>query len=350
MNSTQWHRHCVAAEPAEPVPLTKAQWLRLSGAEVEHHRDQLRQWIRNLHIDSSELAGIEATLTSVVEANSESPPGAKQLVAVTGPNALGKSTLVKRWARSRYRYWIRDASVELDFLPVWAPTPDVEADLCPVVWVNLQSSARIKEFDSQFLEFFGLPGEGVTRSLTTRMIRAAERHGVKVLVVDDAHLLKTNWKGGRDVLDHVKHINTELGEQGASIVLIGANLAGGDIVIDPQIAGRLRLITLPMYGADTSADQERWQRLLLDVEDKLLPHLPAGKPGMLESELAGPLWKRTQGYIGDLARLVIEASIHANADGTHAIKPRHLAAVQLSARAHAAEEALSRPQRSNGIG
>lgn len=349
MNSIQWHRQCVAKEPAEPFPLTKTQWSRLSDAELEAHRTQLRQWIRNLYIDSPELAEIEATLTAVVDANSESPPGAKQLVAVTGPNALGKSTLVKRWARSRYRHWIQDGSVELDSLPVWAPTPDVEADLCPVVWVNLHSSARIKEFDAQFLEFFGLPGEGVTRSLSTRVIRAAARHGVKVLVVDDAHLLKTNWKGGRDVLDHVKHINTELGEQGASIVLVGANLAGGDIVTDPQIAGRLRLVTLPTYGTVTRAEQERWQRVLVDVEDKLLPHLPAGTPGMLESDLAGPLWKRTQGYIGDLARLIAEAVINANADGSHSISARHIAAVPLSARAESGEEDMNRQKpRSNG--
>lgn len=233
---------------------------------------------------------------------------------------------------------------------MWAPEPGIEADLCPVVWVNLHSSARIKEFDAQFLEFFGLPGEGVARNLSNRMIRAAARHGVKVLVVDDAHLLKTNWKGGRDVLDHVKHVNTELGEQGASIVLVGANLAGGEIVTDPQIAGRLRLVSLPTYELGTSAERTRWQRLLADVEDKILPHLPEGKPGMLEADLAGMVWKRTQGYIGDLARLVAEATINANSDGTHSINARHIAAVPLSVRAESGEEDLNRQkQRPSGV-
>lgn len=345
MDAYQWHRQCLESEPREPARRTKQQWTRLCDRELEECRGELRRWIRTLNIDTPEFEGIETTLTAVVDANSETPPGAKQLVAVTGPNALGKSTLVKRWARNRYRNWIPSEVAEQDSLPVWTPSPDVEADLCPVVWVNLHSSARIKEFDAQFLEFFGLPGEGVARSLSTRVIRAAARHGVKVLVVDDAHLLKTNWKGGRDVLDHVKHINTELGEQGASIVLVGANLSGGDIVTDPQIAGRLRLITLPTYGLDTSADRTRWQQLLADVEDKVLPHLPDGRPGMLESELAGTLWKRTQGYVGDLARLIAEATINANADGTHSISSGHIAAVPLSARAESGEEYLNRQKR-----
>src|SRR6476619_6109401 len=99
MDAYQWHRHCLEVEPVEPARTTKQQWARLSDQELEERRGELRRWIRTLNIGTPELESIDSTLTAVVDANSESPPGAKQLIAVTGPNALGKSTLVKRWAR-----------------------------------------------------------------------------------------------------------------------------------------------------------------------------------------------------------------------------------------------------------
>lgn len=88
MDSLQWHRHCVANDPSEPLPMTRSQWARLSDPELDRCRAELRLWIRNLHIETPELAGIESALTAVVDANCESRPGAKQFVTVTGANAL----------------------------------------------------------------------------------------------------------------------------------------------------------------------------------------------------------------------------------------------------------------------
>lgn len=333
MDSQIWHDFCTRPACPEPNPLTLAQWERLSGAARADHTAQLRQWLRQIYLQTGELAGIAQVISDVVDANSESPSGAKDIAVVTGKNAVGKSTLIKGWARQRYNDWTAHAARDARGRPIWNPDVKTEADLCPVVWINLHSSARIKEFDSQILEFFGLPGEGVIRNLSNRVVRAAERHRVRVLVIDDAHLLKTNWKGGRDVLDHVKHINTELGEIGATLVLVGANLEGGDLVEDPQIAGRLKLIAFPQYEIDGLEEQRAWQRIVRDIEELLLPHLPGGRPGMLFTELAGELWFRTQGYLGDLTKLLCEATLAAINDRTHAIRAEHLETVILSSRA-----------------
>ena len=56
---------------------------------------------------------------------------------------------------------------------------------------------------------------------------------------------------------------------------------------------------LPQYEIDTAEEQCAWQRIVRDLEDQVLPFLLAGKPGMLFTELAGELWCRTQGYLGD---------------------------------------------------
>jgi hypothetical protein len=70
-----------------------------------------------------------------------------------------------------------------------------------------------------------------------------------------------------------------------------------------------------------------------ELEDKVLPHLPNGKRGMLFMQLAGELHYRTQGFLGDLTELVADATLAAVADGSYAIAPRHLDGVVLAERA-----------------
>lgn len=56
---------------------------------------------------------------------------------------------------------------------------------------------------------------------------------------------------------------------------------------------------------------------------------------------AGLIWRRSQGYVGDTARLLAAATHEAGLDGTFALTPDHLRAPMLSSRAHGAELRLS---------
>ncbi|WP_235682761.1 TniB family NTP-binding protein [Mycolicibacterium alvei] len=323
------------------------QWNQLSDGERARHIEQLASWLGHLYVQTPELTGITDAMTAMVGTNTQSPPGAKDIGLLTGKNTVGKSTLMKKWAKRNYRDWTRSAELDRRGRPVWYPTLGTEADLNPVVWINLPPGAMIKEVDAEILEFFGLPAEGVRRKLTNSVVRAAEQHRVRVLVVDDTQFLKTNWKGGRDVLDHVKHINTELGEIGASVILIGADLENSDLVTDPQIAGRLKMFRFPRYTIDDLDEQRVWQQILRDIENTLLAHLPAAEPGVLFLKLAGELWHRTQGFLGDLTKLISGATLAATLDGSHTIELRHLNAVALSKRAELEHnaQAQSAPQR-----
>jgi hypothetical protein len=72
--------------------------------------------------------------------------------------------------------------------------------------------------------------------------RHSPLHGVKLVILDDAHMLRTHLKQGQATLDAIKAIATELGEVGGMMILVGAwTGADSDLLDDPQIRGRLSL-------------------------------------------------------------------------------------------------------------
>jgi hypothetical protein len=191
----------------------------------------------------------------------------------------------------------------------------------------------VKALESQVLDFHRLPSDSTAHATTRSAIKAVIRHRAQVVVIDDVNLLRTEWGRTRPVLDHIKFLNTVLGETNASLVLVGADLIGGGLLNDPQIQGRSKTILVTQYEIDEPDEQRAWQRLIRDIEKQLLPHLPAGRAGMLYRDLAGEIWFRTQGYFQDLKELICEATLAATDDGTHRIVRAHLDAVTLSDRA-----------------
>lgn len=342
MTAHRWHQASIAKEVEAPDHLN-AEELRSATAEVrERYSAQVRKWYRAQFFTTPDREAIARQLSETVRANDDSLPGAKTFMSVTGPNGAGKSTFVKRWAMGRYR------ELALEFptsgpegSPVWHSDPKTEHDVFPVCWVNLPSAAKVKDLNSVILEFLGLPGEGVARLQTGRVLGAFERHLVRLLVIDDAHLLNTGHRIGREVLDHVKVLNTELGELGASIVLVGANLEGGELLTDPQIAARLKTHFLGPLEIDTSEERLQWQTMLVAQECALAPYLPGLSTGVLHDEFAGLLWKRTQGYLGDVRELLTECAGRAIEDGSGTITGARIRAVPLSSRAEAREAALA---------
>jgi hypothetical protein len=333
MDSQLWHDYCTSDLPHEPQRLTVREWNSITDQQREDHIEDLSTWLANIFIPTDEVDAILKKIGEIEGTNSKTAPGAKKLPALTGPNYVGKSTMLMRWARDKYNAWTAGAELDTYGRPVIHPGPGIEADLCPVVWIDLRAAARIKDVDGEILNFFNLPSDADVRVVSTAAMRAAQRHKTRIVIIDDVHLLKTNWKGGRDVLDHVKHLNTRLGQIGVTLVLIGANLDDGDLANDPQIAARLRLQHFIPYEAGSVPEKRVWQVILRQLENLVLPHLPRGRPEMLFTKLAGELHHRTQGYLGDLTELVTEATIAAINDGTYKILLKHLNSVELSKRA-----------------
>lgn len=347
MDAHLWHAHA-RFQPTRPARIHPDDLQRLSTRALEQRKDEARAWVSRLQLDPPANAHIRNALSRTIENNRTTPPGAKDILAITAPNTAGKSTLARSWALDHYRSTIGRELLREEAIPVWRPTRHIEADYVPVVWMNLPAGAARKEFNTEFLKFLGHRSEGVLRTTNDRLTATIARQGVRLIVVDDIHLLRTQHRDGQTVLDHLKYINTVLGEHHGTLLLVGANLHGSDIAADPQINGRMRFLELPIYAIDSAEQKRDWQRLLHDAEKQLRPFLPLADKGVLVHR-AGLIWRRTQGYLGDLGNLLRQATAHAIDNEAWNITLDVLEKVPLSARAEAQETSLlSRGRRTAG--
>ena len=329
MDAQLWHVYCTSPVAAEPQPLTVRQWAALDDGDREVHLHNLAAWLASSFVRTESVDAVTSRVSKVLRHNAATPIGAKLLPAVTGENFVGKSTAMMRWARELHLEWTRGADLDDRARPVIHSPEGYEADLVPVLWVDLPADARIMDVDTTILRCLNLPTDGLRRDLTAAVVRAVRRHGVRLVVFDDVHLLRTELKTGRGVLDHVKHLNTEFGQVGASLVLVGADLEHGALVSDPQIASRCRLQRITALQVADLDDMRIWQRGVRQLEEQVLPHLPKGRPEMLFTRLAGELYERTQGYLGYLVELVGAAAVAAIEDGSFRITRKHLDGIEL---------------------
>ena len=300
-----WAHRSIIAAPSVPLDQLRT----MPAAALLDHVHQVTAWIAALYIGLPSAQRGSDFLTRTVSFNEVGLPGAKTIAAISGPNGAGKSTLCHQWAGEYYRAQVRpfrrDGGVHR-----WEPAHGQTADVSPVIWVNLQANAQVAEVDVQILQFLGLGLSGVVRELSSRAVKAMIRHRVRVLLIDDVHLLNLTRNGGRDVLDHLKHLNTELGEYGGSVVLVGANLDATGLVTDTQIAARLRMYRLGRVDVATAAGRAEWKTIVRAAEPPLRPVLPAAQIGFLDAH-ARLLHGLSDGHPGRLITVLKEAALNA---------------------------------------
>lgn len=313
MDAFSFHELSTMPKPALPSA-TAAQLADSNDKQLMDHARAIAQWLPGLFMELSETRALKAHMDVTVQFNAVALPGAQTIVALGGPNGAGKSTLSHQWAMQFYRRQVEPFPLA-GRLHRWEPEQGRSANVVPVVWVNLQARAKIAELDAQILRFLGRGVSGSIRDLTMRVVQAITDHRVQALVIDDVHLLNTKYQDGRDVLDHLKHLNTELGERGGTMIMIGANLQDTPMYADPQIASRMRFLQLRPVTVDDPAGKERWKLLLREIEHTLSPAFPGTDPGMLQAH--APLMHRlTGGYLGELTNLVKNASLAALMTGS----------------------------------
>ena len=118
-------------------------------------------------------------MTAIVRKNATSRPGAKRILGLSGPFAIGKTTLIQRWAGERYNAWTAECAHDRRGRPVYYTT-DCEHDLNPVVWAGLASKAKATDVNAEILHYHGLPGKDSHKAFD-----AMKRHRTRVLVLDN---------------------------------------------------------------------------------------------------------------------------------------------------------------------
>jgi hypothetical protein len=280
---------------------------------------------------SKPMEAIQAHLDDIVETNRQRPAGANQMVAVTAPYSAGKSTLIKHWGFGVYRADVGNQANSPR--PTWSPEPGMTADLVPVVYVSLMSSSSIKEINALILLYLGYPSEGVVRTTTVRVLRALRMHRVRLLILDDTNMLRATNVQSRVVLDYVKFLNTELGEiSSGTVVVVGADLESKAILADPQIRARLTVLSLEPLKIATVKEKAAWQDLLAMATEHPLQHLPNASPDLFVTQLAQHIWRRTQGFVSEMAKLIAGSVLDAVHDRRSIITHDDLDAIKLSER------------------
>lgn len=322
MRARNWHRQATATSAPLPAPLSQRELKQLSDAARREYAAELRHGLRGRPLASPIHDAIGDQMASALESALLEPRGARTVLSLSAPYTAGKSTMVKRWAHGFHRSWLADWPVEDEpdaakgELPRWSPKPGYLADVIPVNYTTLLSDSRATDLYAQLFAFTKSdddidPG-GRVRMIVERAVQALALHGTRMVIIDDAHMLRTSSKTGRATLNAVKHLNTELGELGGVLVLVGANLTGGDVLEDEQIRGRLAQHSFDAYEIDTDTGRRNWQRFLKNCEATLLPYLPGNDEGDFAQKHSTYIWVRTQGFVSDTARLLSIGPGHAS--------------------------------------
>lgn len=302
MDAYDLHKFAATALPAPPA---------LADIPVDALTDDQRRvitgWLGYLYLPTATTERMETQLRSVIERNSCSRPGAKTIPIVTAINGMGKSTMMFELCRQFYLEQIPAQRLIVGTLPTFNPQLGVHAAHIPIVWLNVGSADGKGDLDAAICRFFGLPIAGSKGACSARALHALRTHKVKIVVIDDAHLLRTHKVLGRQLLDHLKVLNTELGVLGATMIIVGADLESSDITDDPQIACRSTTFTMNKYEITTDEGRAAIQRILADLEQLLLPNIPGITPHLLSRVLAGPITGRVGGRHGDIIKLVVDA-------------------------------------------
>lgn len=331
MDAHDWHRQATTPAPEWPDPLSIAEYEGLPRTSRDEYFHRLSVAMNATIVVSKPMEAVKAHLDDIVKTNHLRPPGAMPMVAVTAPFSAGKSTLLKQWGFGVHRGVLGDQVNEAR--PTWSPRPGVIADWVPVVYVTLMASSSIKEINALILFYLGYPPEGLARTTTTRVLHALRMHGVQVVILDDAHMLRSTNAQGRAVLDYIKFLNTELGEvNNGTVILVGANLESTTILDDPQIRARLTTMTVDAFQISTIEKKAAWQDLLATASNRPLQHLPDAVPDLFVTTLAHHIWRRTQGFVGEVAKLVAGSVLDAIHDRRSVITHDDLDAVKLSDR------------------
>ncbi|WDE03874.1 TniB family NTP-binding protein [Thalassomonas viridans] len=194
--------------------------------------------------------------------------------------------------------------------------PEGNGILAPVLFVQAPPVPDEGRFYNAILELLFAPyrpSERVDKK-QFQVLKLLKYVGLKVLVIDEIHsILAGNLNRQRAFLNVLKYLGNELQ---ISIVGVGTKDAFRALQTEPQLANRFEPVALPRWEFNKD-----YLRLLASFE-RMLPLRSASK--LYETSLATRLFSMSEGYIGELARLLNTAAVYSVNEGIEQITPKVL--------------------------
>ena len=209
MDFALWHEQATAASMPAPDAIAHEQLRKISEADRSRYADQLRVAWRSQPIASPFHDEVAARMTVALESALLDPAGARTVLSLSAPYTAGKSTMVKRWAQRLYLDWT--GATRTTGRPRGLAAPGMSVDLIPVCYITLTSESRGNDVYAQLLHFARHATSRNRAELPLRAVEVIRDHQVRLVILDDAHMLRTSSATGRATLNAIKHLNTELG-------------------------------------------------------------------------------------------------------------------------------------------
>ncbi len=189
--------------------------------------------------------------------------------------------------------------------------PDGQGVIVPVLFVQAPPAPDEGRFYNAILELLFAPYKHNDRvdKKQFQVIKLLKYVGLRMLVIDEIHhILAGNLNKQRAFLNVIKYLGNELQ---IPIVAVGTKDAFRAIQTDQQLSNRFEPVLLPRWSFDTD-----FLRLLASFERML----PLSQPSVLhETALSTKLFSMSEGYIGELSKLLISAGVYAIQSGREKI-------------------------------
>ena len=219
---------------------------------------------------------------------------------IVGQTNNGKTMIVEKFRRSH---------------PLSAATDTNDGVACvPVLKIQMPSGPDERRFFGAILEELGMgqwprDNHAARQSDAVRLMRLTD---VRMLIIDELHnILSGSRTQQRRLLNLLRWLGNEL-----QIPLVGVGTAEALHAIrsDDQLANRFEPVPLPLW-----TEGPEYLRLLSTLEALLPLRKPSGLAGPV---LAGTIFTRSEGVLGEIVAIVIRAAVEAISSGTEAITPR----------------------------
>jgi hypothetical protein len=310
-----WDRFVHAAPRRSFDVLSRTDMAQLSAEELEDYNEARLVWNANLPtVRTQQLTAAYSIIDQVMASNRRDAASLRGSVVIDALPGLGKTTIATRYAREFHlRQYRRDG-----------PETTSGHQRLPVAFIPLSAGMTLKNLNQKLLEFYGHPAASRTSraqlgSLAVDCVLSCE---TRLIVIDDLHFINFRHRNGSEVSNHLKWLANEMP---VTFIFVGVGLEerkffdegllGEDAIYAQTSRRATRCLVVPFTIRSTSGFRA-WVDLLKTLEAHI--KLADARPGML-TDLAKPIYLRTQGNIASLTNLLDRACYQAITSGVETI-------------------------------